>query len=292
MVGIAGLLVVSLVVAEPAAAEAVQEAVLSDGLNPFILTNVVSRRLVVEIDWVAGARPTPEAVQAVEDLLRQHCPEDKLVDVRVDDEIALEQWTAAGDRPGLERLVARFLDHDPSGWRETEVVYVLYAPDSRPWYGKSVTGMTDWIVFDHAGEARTVRTVMLFTGKIRRDAWLWITAPKVERATLVHELGHVLGLVSNPLHTQPSHPRHCTRSRCAMNQPGKRSLLVNALPAFFTGQVPHRFGIRCLDDIRAAKILWAAKQSRTTTFAERLSAQRAEREASIFARWRAERELP
>ncbi len=265
---------------------------LSDGMNPFILTNVVSRRIVVEIDWVAGTRPAPEAVQAVESVLRQHCPEDKRVDVRVDDEIALEQWTAAGDRPGLERLVARFLDHDPSRWQETEVVYVLYAPDSQPWYGKTVSGMTDWIVFDRAGEARTVRTVMLFTGKIRRDAWLWITPLKVERATLVHELGHVLGLVSNPLHTQRSHPGHCTRSRCVMNQPGTRSRLVNALPAFFAGHVPHRFGRRCLDDIRAAKTLWAANESRTTALAERLRAERAEREESIFARWRAQRELP
>ena len=281
-----------LVRAGPAPAERVQEAVLLDGINPFILTNVVSRRIVVEIDWVAGTRPTPEAVQAVESLLRQHCPVDKRIDVRVDDEIALEPWAAAGDRPGLERLVARFLDHDPSRWRETEVVYVLYAPDSQSWYGKTVSGMSDWIVFDHAGETRTVRTLMLFTRKIRSDAWLWITPSKVERATLVHELGHVLGLVGNPLHTQPNHPGHCTRSRCVMNQPGTRSLLVNALPAFFAGHVPHRFGRRCLDDIQAAKTLWAAHESGGEVFAERLRAARTEREASIFARWRAERERP
>ncbi len=77
-----------------------------------------------------------------------------------------------------------------------------------------------------------------------------------------------------------------------MNQPGTRSLLVNALPAFFAGHVPHRFGRRCLDDIQAAKTLWAANESRTTALAERLRAERAEREESIFARWRAQRELP
>lgn len=268
------------------------QPVLADGLNPFILTNLVSRHIVIEIDWIAGRPPAPMAVRAVEELLGRHCPEGKRVDVRVDDEIDLQHWNAVRDRPGLERLVARFLDHDPSDWRETEVVYVLYVPDNPVWSGRNPSGLTDWIVFDHAGETRVVRTVLLFTGQIRRNAWLWITPPKVERVILVHELGHVLGLVSNPLHTQPSHPDHCTRSRCVMNQPGPRALFVNALPALFAGQLPRRFGRRCLADIRAAKTLWAADELRTTDLADRLRAERAAREAEIFAGWRAERELP
>jgi hypothetical protein len=43
----------------------------------------------------------------------------------------------------------------------------------------------------------------------------------VEQATLVHEFGHVMGLVNNGVpmvsdHLDPEHPRHCTNNQCVM----------------------------------------------------------------------------
>lgn len=292
LLGLAGLLYVQAPAADSAPPEAVRQAVLLDGLNPFLLTNLVSRRVVVEIDWVAGARPAPESLQAAETLLRRHCPAGKRIEVRLDDEIEWNRWIQAGGRRGLEELVASYLDHDPSRWDEAEVVYVLYVPDGRPWFGRDVSGITDRIVFEHSGETRTVRTVLLFTDSFRRDAWLWVTRLKYEKATFVHELGHVLGLVSNPLHVQKKYPQHCKRSRCVMHQPTEWSLWVNALPVFFTGRVPHELGRLCAEDIRAAKNLWSAHASSASDFSDRLQAARARRDASIIADWQTQRRLP
>lgn len=248
-------------------------------MNPFILTNLVSSRVVVEIDRVAGFEPSPKALRTVERVLTEHCESGKRVEVVLDDEIPRAEWEAAAGRSGLESLVARHLDHDPADWTNAEVVYVLYAPDGLPWYGKSVSGMTDRITFFRGGAAATVRTILLFTDEIRRDALLWITPAKVERAVLVHELGHVIGLVGNPDHMQAEQPGHCGVARCVMHQPGKRAGFVNGLPALLAGRIPSRYGKRCVADIETAKRLWHARA--TPEFMRRLKAERLFRESMI-----------
>jgi hypothetical protein len=267
-----------------------EEHVLLETMNPFILTNLVSSRVVVEIDRVAGFVPSHKALQAVERVLVDHCESGKRVEVVLDDEIPREVWQKAAGRSGLEGLVARYLDRDPTDWTHAEVVYVLYAPDSRPWYGKSVSGMTDWIAFSKGGAVTTVRTILLFTDEIRRDALLWITPAKVERAVLVHELGHVIGLVGDPGHLQPEQPGHCSVARCVMHQPGKRAGIVNGLPALLAGRIPSRYGKRCVEDIETAKRLWRERAAAAPEFVRRLKAERLFRESRISEAGQSHRE--
>jgi hypothetical protein len=267
-----------------------EEHVLLDTMNPFILTNLVSSRVVVEIDRVAGYEPSPQALRAVERVLADHCESGKRVDVVLDDEIPREVWEKAAGRSGLEGLVARYLDRDPTDWAHVEVVYVVYAPDSRPWYGRSVSGMTDRITFSRGGAVATVRTILLFTDEIRRDALLWITPAKVERAVLVHELGHVIGLVGDPGHMQPEQPGHCSVARCVMHQPGKRAGFVNGLPALLAGRIPSRYGKRCGEDIETAKRLWRERAAAAPEVVRRLKAERLFRESRIPEAGRSHRE--
>ena len=250
-------------------------------MNPFILTNLVSSRVVVEVDRVAGFEPSPKALQAVERALADHCESGKRVEVVLDDEIPRAVWEKAAGRSGLEGLVARHLDRDPTDWAHAEVVYVLYVPDSRPWYGKSVSGMTDRIAFARGGAFATVQTILLFTDEIRRDALLWITPAKVERAVIVHELGHVIGLVSDPGHMQPEQPGHCSVARCVMHQPGKRAGFVNGVPALLAGRIPSRYGKRCIEDIETAKRLWRERAAADPAFVRRMKAERLFRETTI-----------
>jgi hypothetical protein len=259
--------------------EASEEQMLLETMNPFILTNLVSSRVVVEIDRVAGFEPSRKALQAVERALAEHCESGKRVEVVLDDEIPKAVWEEAAGRSGLESLVARHLDHDPADWANAEVVYVVYAPDSRPWYGKSVSGMTDHVTLSRGGTVATVQTILLFTDEIRRDALLWITPAKVERAVLVHELGHVIGLVGNRGHMQAGQPDHCSVARCVMHQPGKRAGFVNGLPALLAGRIPSRYGKRCVEDIETVKRLWRARAD--PEFVRRLKSERLFREAMV-----------
>jgi hypothetical protein len=267
-------------------AEASAEVALTEAMNPFVLTNLVSSHLVVEIDRVAGFEPSPAALGAAENLLRTHREEGKQVDVLLGDEIPRSEWEAAVGRSGLEELVARYLDRDPADWGRTEIVYVLYVPDGLTWYGAAVSGMTDRVTFSRDGAVATVQTVLLFTDEIRRDAFMWITPAKIERAILVHELGHVIGLVANPAHAQPGQPRHCNVARCVMHRRGKRAGFVNALSALFAGRIPNRYGKRCLEDIATAKRLWRERAATSPGFVRRLKAERLLRETAIAEDWR------
>jgi hypothetical protein len=264
--------------------------VLVGSINPFVLSGLVSSRVVVEVDWVAGYRPSPDALRAVELTLREHCVEGRRVEVLLDDEIPRAEWERATGRSGLERLVARRLGHDPADWRRTEVVYVLYAPDGDPWYGVRVSGMTDRITFERAGRVATVQAALLFTDEIRRDAMMWVTAAKVERATLIHELGHVIGLVGNPRHAQADSPRHCNVARCVMHRPGARAALLNGLPALFAGRIPTRFGPRCVEDIEVAKRMWSESAGASKDFVDRLLVSRRFAEAAVVESWKAQRD--
>jgi hypothetical protein len=254
---------------------------LLETMNPFILTNLVSSRVVVEVDRVAGIEPSPKALQAVERVLGDHCESGKRVELVLDDEIPRAVWENAAGRPGLEGLVARHLDRDPTDWAQAEVIYVLYTPDSRPWYGRSVSGMTDRIAFPRGGAVATVQTILIFTDEIRRDALLWITPAKIERAVIVHELGHVIGLVGDPGHMQRERPGHCSVARCVMHQPGKRAGFVNGVPALLAGRIPSRYGKRCVADIETAKRLWRERAAADPAFVRRMKAERLLREATI-----------
>jgi hypothetical protein len=263
--------------------------VLRDSINPFILTELVSSRVVIEVDWVAGYRPSPDALRAAKLTLAEHCVEGRRIELLLDDEIPHAEWERATGRGGLERLVARRLGHDPADWRRTEVVYVLYAPDGVPWYGKRISGMADRITFEHAGQVATVQAALLFTDEIRRDAMMWVTPAKVERATLIHEIGHVIGLVGNPRHAQPDSRRHCSVARCVMHRPGARAALLNGLPALFAGRIPTRFGPRCVEDIAVARRLWSASVVASPDFVDRLLVARRFAEAAVAESWKAQR---
>jgi len=262
---------------------------VEQGLNPFVLTTLVSSRIVVEIDWVEGYRPTEKAVDALEAVLLEHCEPGKQVDVRLDETIPRAEWSAAAGRQGLEGLVARYLDADPGEWDRAEIVYVLYAPDSRPWYEEPVSGMTDRVIFRREEAVLSVRTVLLFTDEIRHDAMLWVGASKVERSTLVHEMGHVIGLVTNPDHLQRDRPGHCNVARCVMHKPGGRAGFVNGLPALFAGRIPSRYGKRCVEDIETAKREWRRRAAASPGFVDELRTARMLHEKSATEAWRAQR---
>ena len=284
-------LLLSLVVGVCCTAAAQDAALVAErepltGMNPFVLTSLVSSKLVVEIDWVEGSRPSDRSVRAIGDVLREHCEEGKQIEIRLDDEIPRSVWVEAPDRSGLEELVAHNLDGDPADWRRAELLYVLFVPDGGPWYEGFLSGVTDRITFDRQGRVMSVRTVLLFTDEMRRDATLWITMRKVERATVVHELGHVLGLVSNSDHVQPKHPRHCRTARCVMHRPGVRAALVNGLPAFFAGRIPSRYGPRCRRDIADAKQAWDEQSKASPGFVRDLITERLLREKQEAEAWK------
>jgi hypothetical protein len=91
----------------------------------------------------------------------------------------------------------------------------------------------------------------LFTDKI--PGVLWVTKPHQQGAVLLHEVGHLLGLVTNDAHRDGG---HCTNSWCVMyDGVDWRSGAVFALPALFAGQIPTRFCGECRHDLWGDSVL-------------------------------------
>lgn len=107
-----------------------QDEIAANTLNPFVLSNLISKRLVVEIDWVEGYAPSELAMRDFRKTLDKYCPVGKSIEVVLDDAIPRERWEALSQEGEIGPLAAEFLDHDPRRVREYELVYVLYLPDT------------------------------------------------------------------------------------------------------------------------------------------------------------------
>ena len=131
---------------------------------------------------------------------------------------------------------------------------------------------------------RVVPTVFLFSERIAEVAALLVTPRKVEQAALVHEMGHVLGLVSNPDHQERDNPFHCTEPQCVMAYQRLRGQIYNALPETFAGQTPNDYGDKCRADIERVKSIWVERAG-DPGFRDELIARRRSQELETRACW-------
>lgn len=82
----------------------------------------------------------------------------------------------------------------------------------------------------------------------------------VEQATVVHELGHAVGLVNNGLpmaaaHEDQAHGAHCTNTSCGMYYLNESpSALSTFVSGFLSGSSPHLFDSQCLADATQARM--------------------------------------
>ena len=84
------------------------------------------------------------------------------------------------------------------------------------------------------------------TDRVRREGLLAIDGSEVERFVVQHELGHLLGLVSNESHARAG---HCTNPVCIMYpQPDLRAVLANWWRAF-SGELPTALDADCARDL-------------------------------------------
>jgi hypothetical protein len=241
---------------------------LLEGMNPFLLTDLVSSRVIVEVDHVAGLAVHPAAIEGLRETLEAYLPQGKQIEIRLDDEIPAEAWLSTpGDFLARAQTLGPYVDSaDATG--ESELIYVVYVPDEPEYLGWATR-----LVLELDGQPRQVDTILMFPAQIDRAAELWITAKKIERAILIHELGHLLGLVSGPGHRELGNPRHCTEPQCVMTHPSARTKTYNALPALVAGRIPHGYCGKCRQDIQTAKELWQ-QAAATPGYTDQLLRQR------------------
>ncbi len=194
-------------------------------------------RLLIEVDRVDGARPRARSLAVLMKKAAHYLDKPGGIELVVDDVIPAEQFEPKASK--IRFLAAR---HRSLGNPEdTVVVHVLYGTSWAKWRGYA------WPrdVMKRYGGSYKAPLVTVYQDRLK--SILWITGAKQESNVLVHELGHTLGLATDPGHSMKG---HCTNAWCLLyNGVDVRTLSLYFLPTLFTGYLPLDFCQDCRDDL-------------------------------------------
>lgn len=195
--------------------------------------------LVVEIDYVTGCKPDDYAIGGLRKILSKYCYKPDGIEIVVDDEITSIGKAEAVSDSDCYDIFYEYADIEiPEGAFHLYILYIPYLAD-RP----SGKGSRGWCSFNEP-------LIVIARKKIHEYAVMHITAPKIERLVLVHEIGHAFGLVVNDEH---EYRGHCTNPSCVMYYDlDWRVILANSIPAIF-GILPDDFCEECQRDIETMR---------------------------------------
>ncbi len=189
-------------------------------------------RWVIEVDYVDGHAPSQSALDLLKQRLTPLVHKDSITITTNGGVAGRTTWTDESIRAAS----AKHQDQNTGG--KTIVTHVLYLDGS---YSKgSVLGVT----------YGNKELVAMFDATIDRSANLFFSATTIERAVLVHEFGHVLGLVNTgtPMatnHEDSEHSGHSNNRDSVMYW----AVETTDITQIFTGGLPTSFDDADKNDI-------------------------------------------
>lgn len=166
----------------------------------------------IEVDHPVSRPPDPGALALLEQRFAQRCDKPGGVVAVVDDAIPDDDFPDVSTVDDLDDLVATWRDEWPDVGTGVQAIYVLYVKGLSDLGGgaEEVVGLS-W----HGG------TMAVFTDVVDDDTSAFVTAAEVEGSVLVHEGGHLLGLVNAGVpmvvgHEDPDHEAHDADEDCVM----------------------------------------------------------------------------
>lgn len=225
----------------PTATEATERSPLSSSrMNREMLGR--ARTLHVQVDWIEGAEPEDGAIVALRRWLhRATGRESEAIHVRKGNRVAPESGET---HVALARTALAHARPEPDSY----FVYVLYWDRFEKYRGVCWPpgSLSEEVGFP---------AVTMFVKPIRRDSMLWLTRRKVESAVLVHEFGHLAGLVtSSRTAGKPGRSGHCPDPGCRMYWGvDGASFRRNAFPVLCLGVLPLDFCDACEAELAAGR---------------------------------------
>jgi hypothetical protein len=202
------------------------------------------RSLVIEVDYPAGHPPTPAALELLRERLSERCDKPDGISIVLDDEIPLAEFPPVMGDPELLALEAAHRSFGPDLQQGIASMYLLCVTGS----GWNPQNPSEHV----AGLSYTGSSAALFLDACDTDGNPWVTTEEVEGTILVHEAGHLIGLVNagvpmvNP-HEDPERPHHDV-------DPTSLMYYAPAVP-FLTPNIGDpdfaQYGAECVRDIQA-----------------------------------------
>jgi hypothetical protein len=181
------------------------------------------------VDRVEGVRPRPAALARFLQRAALYTDSPLGIELVAEEVIDKDEWPDGS--AGLKALALTHRDLKPESRRQASL-HIIYGPKWRRYRG-------------YTWARGTMR-------KLDRDydgslIFLWITGVKQEASVLVHELGHAMGLATDPGHSQRA---HCTNAHCLMyDGVDIRTFALYFFPTLFTGYLPLDFCAACRADL-------------------------------------------
>jgi hypothetical protein len=201
--------------------------------------------LIIEIDYLKGFAPKPAALRVLGKRMALYTAKKGTIEIRIDEAIPKVAWD--GRRRTIKELALKYANPPADG---SAYVYVMYLDAFRKFRGLSFQRGGLSAGFDHP-------VALVFPEKIK--SILWVTRTRQEGSVIVHELGHLMGLVTDPEHYVDG---HCTNSWCLMYDGlDARSIMLHALPTLLTGYLPTRFCRHCRLNMWADGVMPGRRQA-------------------------------
>ena len=201
-----------------------------------ILQDTTYSKLHIEINYVTDNSPDSDAV----DILKQRIQE---VSDKTAITVSQSAFGSTDNSYSLEEIVnieknqrERFKGDD------TFVIHILYLNGEYQDNDKTL------------GLAYTGSSFVLFKEKIEDASFLLISSTDIEKSVIVHEFGHLLGLINNGYqsphdHEDPQHPNHSSNEESVMYWAIESQDIGNQI----SGEPPNEFDADDLDDLRLMK---------------------------------------
>lgn len=156
-----------------------------------------ARRLVIEIAYVSGRRPSQQAVDHLTTILKRETVKSEGIVATFDAQ--LPGTRSSYSLNNILALEQRYRRLHSNG----EVATIWIAALNGDYAGGSGT----------LGLAFTATSFALFEDQIQQAANVFVSADSIERSVITHEMGHLLGLVnigyrSHYDHEDPQHAHH------------------------------------------------------------------------------------
>lgn len=161
--------------------------------------------LVVEVDWMSGRKPSTGALDHLEQILRRELDKPDGIEVR----FGAEMQTSVTSWTGSELVEAERAFRAERSRGSRAAIWIAYVGGS---YAEGPSAL---------GVAFAASAAAVFRDRVDDATTALILASEIERSVLVHEAGHLLGLVnigyrSRFDHEDADHPRHSNNTRSVM----------------------------------------------------------------------------
>ncbi|MCD6461519.1 MAG: hypothetical protein J7L61_02125 [Thermoplasmata archaeon] len=180
------------------------------GMDRHLLLGPNTTRIIVEVDWVSGYRPSDQALSVLGDRIED--TGGKQYTIMWDDEIITN--TTSYTRETLEKLEKEHRDTPPEGLNGEASIYLLCLD--------GVYNSTQGILgVAYNGTSMAIMEEQIENIDIPLILRNLVSPQDFEASVMVHEMGHLWGLVnigyeSEKDHEDKEHPHHCTHDTCVM----------------------------------------------------------------------------